>query len=119
MKWRSGHSRARLGCSETYRRRSKCTFSDDSVSRRHARVTLGRGGTLSVVDLGSTNGTTHNGKAIRRGILRPGDRLELGDLCLVYEVVSAEALAGWAGTIHYEITTRVNPLLPRIAVNAR
>ena len=35
------------------------------------------------------------------------------------EGVSAEALAGWAGTIHYEITTRVNPLLPRIAVNAR
>ena len=33
------------------------------------------------------------------------------------ETVSAEALAGWAGTIHYEITTRVNPLLPRIAVN--
>jgi len=35
------------------------------------------------------------------------------------EVVSAEALAGWAGTIHYEITTRVNPLLPRVAVNTR
>ena len=34
------------------------------------------------------------------------------------ESVSAEALAGWAGTIHYEITTRVNPLLPRVAVNA-
>ena len=33
------------------------------------------------------------------------------------ETVSAEALAGWAGTIHYEITTRVNPLLPRVAVN--
>ena len=33
------------------------------------------------------------------------------------ETVSAEALAGWAGTIHYEITTRVNPLLPRLAVN--
>ena len=32
------------------------------------------------------------------------------------ESVSAEALAGWAGTIHYEITTRVNPLLPRIAI---
>jgi alanine racemase len=32
------------------------------------------------------------------------------------EVVTAEALAGWAGTIHYEITTRVNPLLPRLAV---
>jgi len=35
------------------------------------------------------------------------------------EVVTAEALAGWAGTIHYEITTRVNPQLPRVAVNAR
>ena len=34
------------------------------------------------------------------------------------ETVSGEALAGWAGTIHYEITTRVNPLLPRVAVNA-
>ena len=34
------------------------------------------------------------------------------------EAVTAEALAGWAGTIHYEITTRVNPLLPRIAVGA-
>jgi alanine racemase len=32
------------------------------------------------------------------------------------EAVTAEALAGWAGTIHYEITTRVNPLLPRIPV---
>jgi alanine racemase len=35
------------------------------------------------------------------------------------EMVSAEALAGWAGTIHYEITTRVNPQLPRVAVNSR
>jgi alanine racemase len=34
------------------------------------------------------------------------------------EGVPAETLAGWAGTIHYEITTRVNPLLPRVAVNA-
>jgi len=34
------------------------------------------------------------------------------------ETVSAEALAGWAGTIHYEITTRVNPLLPRVAMGA-
>ncbi|HET8725196.1 MAG TPA: alanine racemase [Anaeromyxobacteraceae bacterium] len=34
------------------------------------------------------------------------------------EAVTAEALAGWAGTIHYEITTRVNPQLPRVPVNA-
>jgi len=34
------------------------------------------------------------------------------------EVVTAEALAGWAGTIHYEIVARVNPQLPRVAVGA-
>jgi alanine racemase len=34
------------------------------------------------------------------------------------EVVSAESLAAWAGTIHYEIVARVNPQLPRVAVGA-
>jgi diguanylate cyclase (GGDEF)-like protein len=46
-----------------------------------------------VVDLGSTNGTTLNGKPIRRGHLRHGDRLQLGDLCLVYEMLSSEEVA--------------------------
>ncbi len=32
------------------------------------------------------------------------------------ETVSAEMLAGWAQTIHYEIVTRINPLLKRIVV---
>lgn len=32
------------------------------------------------------------------------------------EMISAEQFAQWAGTINYEITTRVNPLIPRIIV---
>ena len=32
------------------------------------------------------------------------------------EQVSAETLAGWAGTIHYEIVSRIHPSLPRIVV---
>jgi alanine racemase len=30
--------------------------------------------------------------------------------------VSAEEMAAWLGTIHYEVTTRINPLIPRIVV---
>ncbi|NBX15883.1 MAG: alanine racemase [Proteobacteria bacterium] len=33
------------------------------------------------------------------------------------ETVSAEMLAGWAQTIHYEIVTRIHPQLKRIVVN--
>jgi alanine racemase len=30
--------------------------------------------------------------------------------------VAAEEMAAWLGTIHYEVTTRINPLLPRVVV---
>ena len=32
------------------------------------------------------------------------------------EIITADDLAVWAGTINYEIVTRINPLLPRIVV---
>ncbi len=34
------------------------------------------------------------------------------------ETVSAETMASWAGTINYEIVTRISPLLPRAVVDA-
>jgi alanine racemase len=30
--------------------------------------------------------------------------------------ISAEEMAAWLGTIHYEVTTRINPLIPRVVV---
>jgi alanine racemase len=30
--------------------------------------------------------------------------------------ITAEEIAAWLGTIHYEVTTRINPLIPRIVV---
>ncbi len=54
---------------------------DPTVSRNHARLDLA-GGDLWVEDLGSANGTLVNGVAISRGLLRPGDVLEVGDLRL-------------------------------------
>jgi alanine racemase len=32
--------------------------------------------------------------------------------------ISAEEMAAWLGTIHYEVTTRINPLIPRIVVGS-
>ena len=57
---------------------------DPSVSRRHARLRYRDGG-WTVCDLDSTNGTTVNGCRVGRCILRPGDRLGLGDEGLVVD----------------------------------
>jgi alanine racemase len=32
--------------------------------------------------------------------------------------ISAEEMAAWLGTIHYEVTARINPLIPRIVVGS-
>jgi pSer/pThr/pTyr-binding forkhead associated (FHA) protein len=51
---------------------------DPNVSRRHAEIRA-LGDTWTVRDLGSTNGTTRNGRPLRgTEPLEPGDRLLLG-----------------------------------------
>ncbi len=50
---------------------------DETVSRRHARLTFRDGGWI-VQDLDSTNGTRLNGQYVGRCRLRPGDQLALG-----------------------------------------
>jgi Mg-chelatase subunit ChlD len=55
-----------------------------SVSRAHAEIRAeGKGFTL--VDLGSTNGTRVNGSRVEKARLRPGDRIRLGEVELVFE----------------------------------
>ena len=53
---------------------------DDAVSRRHVEFRRGPEGWV-VVDLGSTNGTRHNGswlEALREAPVADGDEIELG-----------------------------------------
>jgi two-component system, cell cycle response regulator len=51
---------------------------DDGVSRQHCRVTR-RGSTVTLEDLGSTNGTFVNGARIERSVtLEAGDRIRIG-----------------------------------------
>jgi hypothetical protein len=53
-------------------------FTDDSVSRRHARLVF-RDGAWVIQDLGSTNGTIVNSERVGRCQLHIGDRVQLGD----------------------------------------
>lgn len=52
------------------------------VSRLHCQLTAAAD-TLKVKDLGSTNGTFVNGRRVRAGELKDGDRLRVGRLELV------------------------------------
>jgi hypothetical protein len=56
---------------------------DTGVSRKHADVQLS-GGTVTVEDLGSTNGTLVNGRRVSRQQLADGDVLRIGHSVLVY-----------------------------------
>lgn len=58
---------------------------DDSVSRKHAELTV-NGREVSVKDLGSANGTTVNGAPISdETILSPGDILQFGVVEMMFE----------------------------------
>ena len=56
---------------------------DTGVSRLHAEVRLD-GGRPTLVDLGSTNGTTLNGRRVTSGPLVDGDAIGLGSSALVF-----------------------------------
>lgn len=60
-------------------------LSDSNVSRRHAELRRD-GGTWTLVDLGSTNGTLVNGKLAKEHALRDGDRISFGTSELLFKV---------------------------------
>jgi hypothetical protein len=52
---------------------------DESVSRKHARIEIGRAG-VRVTDLNSTNGTRLNGRPVQSALVEAGDDLEFGSV---------------------------------------
>ena len=60
--------------------------SDPNVSREHAEIRP-RGGSWVLTDLGSTNGSSVNGRRIDRPeVLKPGDEIALGSCSIVFEL---------------------------------
>lgn len=64
---------------------NEVVLSDPNVSRRHAELRL-TDGTWTITDLGSTNGTTVNGKLSREQSLGHGDLLGFGSSELRFEL---------------------------------
>lgn len=62
-------------------------MTDSNVSRRHAEIRPADAGGWSLVDLGSTNGVTMNGRRVRGSEpLRGGERIELGTAQIRFEL---------------------------------
>lgn len=72
----------------TIGRSSKCdvVLDDPNVSRAHAELRP-RGGSWVLTDLGSTNGSSVNGRRIDAPtVVKPGDELELGTSVMTFEI---------------------------------
>jgi len=52
---------------------------DPKVSRIHAMIEVGADGTVSLIDMGSAQGTLLGGKPISKAVLSSGDRFVVGD----------------------------------------
>ena len=64
---------------------------DDKISRIHSVIEVAPDGAISIIDMGSAEGTFVNGKKVSRGALRMGDRITLGGLRIVLESPDARA----------------------------
>lgn len=83
---------------------------EEMVSRKHARIALG-GGTITIEDLGSTNGTFVNGEKVQQGTLREGDRVLIGTniLKVVAAPQDAEARANLKAMAVGRVTAKQQP----------
>jgi hypothetical protein len=71
-------------------------FEDPMMSRRHARIKRSEKGEYFVSDLGSTNGTWLDGRAVAAGTfakLEPGSVVVMGGHVFVFRIVTQEDLA--------------------------
>ena len=76
-----------IGTGITLGRAGDCGFviDDAAASRRHVMISH-RSGQYFWRDLGSTNGTLLNGAKMLEGLLKNGDRLQIGETILRFEV---------------------------------
>jgi pSer/pThr/pTyr-binding forkhead associated (FHA) protein len=61
------------------------------VSRVHCRFTISSANELELEDLGSTNGTSVNGKRVTKAMLSNGDQVAVGRVLFVVNSASKDA----------------------------
>jgi len=67
---------------------------DEKISRIHSVIEVSPDGAISIIDMGSAEGTFVNGKKVSRGALKPGDQITLGGLRIVVDGPEAVPAAG-------------------------
>lgn len=68
-------------------RREDCDFRIPlgEISRKHCRL-IKESDVLRIEDLGSSNGTYHNGTRVQEAVLQPGDTLQVGSVIFVVQI---------------------------------
>ncbi|HZH02521.1 MAG TPA: adventurous gliding motility protein GltG [Myxococcaceae bacterium] len=66
---------------------------DEKVSRIHSVIEVGADGTLSIIDMGSVEGTYVNGKRVNKGALTLGDTIKVGNTTIHVESPGAQSAA--------------------------
>ncbi len=64
---------------------------DEKVSRIHSVIEVGPDGTLSIIDMGSVEGTFVNGKRVNKGTLSFGDEIKVGGTTIKVEKAATGA----------------------------
>lgn len=62
---------------------------DEKVSRIHSVIEVAPDGTLSIIDMGSVEGTFVNGKRVNKGSLQFGDEVKVGNTTIKVEAAGA------------------------------
>jgi pSer/pThr/pTyr-binding forkhead associated (FHA) protein len=62
---------------------------DEKVSRIHSVIEVAPDGTLSIIDMGSVEGTFVNGKRVNKGVLQFGDEVRVGNTTIKVEAAGA------------------------------
>jgi TonB family protein len=81
---------------------------DEKVSRIHSVIEVGADGSLSIIDMGSVEGTYVNGKRVNKGKVTFGDEIRVGATTIRLENPAAVAAVNLAAAVSStDVTTKV------------
>ncbi len=81
---------------------------DEKVSRIHSVIEVGADGSLSIIDMGSVEGTYVNGKRVNKGKVTFGDEIRVGGTTIKLENPAAVAAVNLAAAVSStEVTTKI------------
>ena len=87
-------------------------LADEKVSRIHAVIEVGSDGAMSIIDMGSVEGTFVNGKRVNKGALAFGDEIRVGNTTIKAERTQPKSVP--LGAASAEDPTNVTSVRPTV-----